>query len=171
MANADRPHGFNPYSALLRCRPYKVDSSNTPAFFIGDVVDMEGDGNVNVSATSSIVKIGAALNLLAVSTASSDSNPLMVADHPSQLYEAQDDAATTSARTDLGNSVDHVAGTGNATTKLSGHELGLGTLSTSNGGFVLLELVPRIDNAFGANADMVCALNVGEGLLTVAGGI
>jgi len=171
MANTDNPSGFSYFGPLLRQREYRVDASNTPALFIGDVIDVENDGNANAAAANSIVKVGAGLTYLAVTTASTRANPFMVSDDTGQLYTAQDDAATTSAQTDIGNSVDHVAGTGSAVTRRSGHELGLGSLSTSDGGFVLLELVRRVDNAFGANADFVCQMNMGEGLLLVAGGI
>jgi hypothetical protein len=171
MANIDRPHGFNCKGPSLRVNRYTQDASDSTAIFKGDVVDMDNDGNVSPAAVDSIVKIGAAETYSEASTATTNASPMILNDHPSQLYFAQDDAATTSAQTDMGNSVDHVAGAGSTTTLLSAHELGLGSLSTSNGGFVLLGLLERPDNAFGANADIVCQLNVGEGLLTVAGGI
>jgi hypothetical protein len=170
MANVDRPHGFVPYSALLRCRPYGMDGN--AVIFINDLVDMEADGFVDVAAAGSASYLGSNLAYKAAAAAAADSaDPVLVADHPDQLFEAQDDAGATSAQTHVGNLANHVAGTGNANTKLSGHELGFGDIGTTNNTFVILGLVPRDDNAFGANADLVCAVNTGEGLLNLAAGV
>jgi len=170
MANVDRPHGFVPYSALLRCRPYASDGAEIQ--YINDVMAMAADGSVNVAAAANITKLGSNLAYHAASAATAASaDPVLISDHPDQLYEAQDDAQTTSAQTDFGNACDHTVTTGSTVTFISKHEIDLSDLGVSVGGFVLLGLVPRIDNALGANADLVCQLNSGEGLLTVAGGI
>jgi len=170
MANADRPHGFVPYSALLRCRPYGMDGN--AAIFINDLVDMENDGLVDVAAAGSLSYLGSSLAYHAAAAAGAQSaNPVLVADHPDQLFEAQDDNGATSAQTHIGNLANHVAGAGSTTTLLSGHEIGLSDVSTADNTFVILGLVPRIDNAFGANADLVCAANTGEGLLNIAAGV
>ena len=172
MANTDRPAGFAPFGPLLRQRAYSVDSSNGTAIFINDVVMAESDGNIAPAAVASEKKLGSAINYVAASTATTSAAPAMVSDHPDQEYIAQDDGDTTPAQTDLFNSVDHVIGAGSTTTLLSGHELGLGSLSTSNGGFVLLDHIRREDNNAGAvNADWRCALNTGEGILNVAAGV
>jgi hypothetical protein len=172
MANNDRPRGFHPYGPLLRARPYSVDADESDGIFKGDVIEMQSDGNVGPAAAGEVQLLGAALTYNAASTASTAANPVMVADNPHQLYEAQDDGAATPAQTNLGNSADHVAGTGSTVTKLSGHEIGLGSLSTSDGGFKLLDFVQREDNEEDAvNADWVCQLNQGEGLLTLAAGV
>lgn len=172
MANTDRPHGFTPFGPLLRARPYSQDADDTTAIFIGDIVDGENDGYVSPAAASSVAKLGASLVYSAASTATTSANPIIVSDHPSQLYEAQDDGASTPSQTIVFNICDHVAGAGSTTTLLSAHELGLGSLSTSDGGFKILEGVRREDNDITAvNADWVCQLNVGEGILTLAAGI
>lgn len=172
MANVDNPHGFRPYMQLLRIRPYSVDSSNGTAFFKGDVTMMENDGNCAPATAASTVKLGSSLVYIAASTASTSASPLLVTDCTEQLYEAQDDGAATPAQTNLGNICDHVAGAGSTRTLLSGHEIGLGSIGTTDGGYKLLDFVRRPDNEEDAvNADWVCQLNVGEGLLTVAAGV
>jgi hypothetical protein len=133
---------------------------------------MEADGLVDVAAAGSASYLGSNLTYHAASAANPDSaDPVIVADHPDQLFEAQDDAAATSAQATIGSQCDHVVEAASRSTKISKHELGLGSLNQSNATFVILGLVPRIDNAFGANADLVCAANTGEGLLNVAAGV
>jgi hypothetical protein len=173
MANDDRRYGFSPKGQLLRQQPYDADASEGTGIFIGDVMMMESDGNVAPATAASIVKLGSSNVYNAASTVSVQSNPIMINDHPDQLYMAQDDGGGTVAQTEIGRICDHVAThAGSTTTLLSGHELGFGSLGTSNGGFKLLDIVNREDNDNEAdNADWVCQLNVGEGLLTVAGGV
>lgn len=171
MANDDTPHGFVPFGPLLRTRPYHHDASDA-AIFIGDVVDMESDGYISAAGATSVVKVGASLTYHVTSVLTTNISPILVADHPSQLFEAQDDGASTPSQTIVGSICDHIAGSGSTTTLMSGHEIGLGSISQTDGGFKILEAVRRPDNDLTAvNADWVVALNVGEGLLTVAAGI
>jgi len=167
MANADRPHGFNPYGPLTRFRPYKATTSSTPAFFIGDVVEANASGWINPASAGDVATLGVSQGYLAVSTAGT----VMIADDNEQLFEAQDDASGSPASTDVFANFDHIAGTGSATTLLSGHEIAYSTLSTGDGGFVLLDLVPRADNAWGDNADLVVQGNTGEGVLRLTAGV
>ncbi len=172
MANTDLPRGFSPKGPLLRQNPYSVDSSNSTAVFINDLVSAEADGNCAPAAAGDIVILGSAMNYIAASTATTAANPLMISDHPSQLYVAQDDGSETPAQSELFQGANHVAGTGSTTTYLSGHEIALSDGGTSTGGVVLLDHVNREDNdSTLVNCDWVCQLNVGEGLLTVAGGV
>lgn len=171
MANTDRPHGFAPFGPLLRQRPYSVDASNSTAIFINDIVALEADGNATPAAVSSVVKLGSAMNLIAVSTATSATNPLMISDNTQQLYEAQDDGSGTVAQSLIGSKADHVAGAGSSTTKVSGHELDASDMDGTAAGFAILDIVNREDNEVADNADWVCQLNVAEGLLTLAAGV
>ena len=166
MANTDRPHGFNPFGPLNRLRPYEVDAS-AGVILVGDWLDAETDGSVATHTEAQIDAIGASLSYSVASTAGT----VMVADDPHQLFEAQDDAAATLAASDLFNGCDITAGTGSTVTLISAHEIAADTASTSTEGVILLGLVKRADNAWGVNADIVCQLNVGEGLMTVAAGI
>ena len=156
MANPDLPNGFRPTSPVTSPTRYKVDSSNTPAFFIGDVVDLESDGNANVAAAASTAIIGSTEDVLAVSTA----GDILVYDDPQQRFLAQDDAAATPTQTMLGNNADHVAGTGSATTLLSAHEVGLGSVASSSGqGFRLLSMPDNPGYALGNNMLWKCMVN------------
>ncbi len=172
MANTDLPRGFSPKGVLLRQNPYSVDASNGTAVFINDIVMAEADGACAPAAAGNDATIGSAMNYIAVSTATTTSNPLMISDHPDQLYVAQDDGAGSPSTAFLFSLFDHVAGTGSATTFLSGHEIGAASKEEATGAFVILDAVNREDNDPDSdNADWVCQLNAGEGLLTVAAGI
>ena len=172
MANTDRAYGFVGFGPTLRMQEYSVIASYGTGIFIGDVCDGVSSGYVEASGATAVDKVGCAATYSAASTASSRANPMMILNHPDQLFQAQDDGdGTTSAISHIHNSCDHIAGTGSTTTLKSGHEIDISTVSASDGGFVLIELVKREDNAFGENADWVCQLNVGEGILTLNAGI
>ena len=174
MANTDRPHGFDIFGPLLRLRPYDVVVGYGTAIFVGDVAAGAAAGGIEAATTvTAVTKVGSAQSYSAASTAATAEagNPVLVADDPHQMFEAQDDAGGTSATTWIHNSFDHVAGAGSTTTLLSAHELGGASASTSDGGFVILDLVTRVDNTAGDNADWVCQMNQGESILTLAGGV
>ena len=173
MANQDRPHGFSIYGPLLRSQKFAVDVGETTGIFIGDIVMMENDGKVAPATAASVAKLGASLVYHAGTLASTGpADEVLVASNTNQLFEAQDDGAATPAQTNLGNLVDHTISTGSTTTLLSGHELGLGTLTTTAAGFQLLDFVDRPDNEQDAvNADWIVQLNTAEGLLTLAAGV
>ena len=173
MANTDRPRGFNPAGLMLRQRPYDADASEATGIFIGDIMMLETDGYVApASDGDDITKLGSSNVYNVASTVSVTSNPIMINDHPDQLYEAQDDGSETVQQNEVGQAADHIAGSGSTTTLLSGHEIALSSAGTSVGGFVLLGFVKREDNDETAhNADWICQLNSGEGLLTVAGSV
>lgn len=172
MANVDRPHGFVPYSALLRCRPYASDGAEIQ--YINDVMKAEADGNVNPADSGDIDILGSNLAYHAASAATATSaDPVLISDHPAQLYEAQEDgASTTSSQAELFSAFNHVDTTGSTVTFISAHEIDISDGGQSTGGFVALGFVPRMDNdGTAANADWIVQLNVGEGLLTIAAGV
>ena len=173
MANTDRPMGFAPKGPLLRQNYYSVGASNTPAIFQNDIVMAEADGKVGAATAASVTKLGSAMNYIAVSTATTDANPLMVSDHPDQLYVAQDDGSQDPpVQGEIFQGADHADGAGSTVTLLSGHELALSTGGISAGGFVILDSVNREDNDITAiNADWIVQLNIGEGLLTLNAGV
>jgi hypothetical protein len=173
MANKDRAYGFVAKGPLLRANPHAVDASNSTAVFVGDLTSMEADGFCTPATAGDIVILGSALSYVAVSTATTSAEPLMLADSPMQLFIAQDDGVSgeSTYTDDIGSAANHVAGTGSTVTLLSGHEIDISDAGVSTGCVKLLDIVRRPDNEVGANADWVCQLNVGEGLLTVAGGV
>ena len=150
MANPDRPNGFRPASPIMTPRPYKVLAANGTKIFKGDMMDIVNTGGVTPAVAGSAVHIGSTDDVLAASTAGS----VVIYDDPDQDYIAQDDGSDTPVRTYIFENVDHVAGTGNANTNMSGHELAPSTHVGTTAGFALLEILegPEYDaNATGAS--------------------
>jgi len=174
MANTDSAYGFSPKGPLLRQQPKDVLVGYGTAIFKGDLVSAVTAGSVQAAAAGDTVILGASTAYSAASTVASaeTGTALMVADHPDQLFMAQDDASETPAMSEVHQAANHVAGTGSTTTLKSGHELALSDAGTSTGGFVILRAVDRPDNEKTAvNCDWVVQLNVGEGLLTLAASV
>jgi hypothetical protein len=147
MANPNVAFGFTP-SPLERCRPYDQDASDSTAIFFGDIVDMESDGNISPAAAGSIQILGSAMDHSAASTAA----VVLVADSPTQEFFAQDDGdSTTLAQTNIGTNCDHIAGTGQASLLVSGHEIDASSTTTATAGFRLLQAVKNPDYAIGVN--------------------
>lgn len=161
MANPDVGKGFSAQAPICPPRSYFVDSSNSTAFFAGDVVDLEADGRVAPAAAGAIGLAGATDDRLAASTAGS----VLVHSDPDQLFSAQDDGGGTVSVDNVGNMADHVAGAG-ANGK-SNHELGFGTLDdNAAAGFFILQAIrnPEFDedSATEPNADnqrWLCMIN------------
>ncbi len=151
MANTDNPFGFKPWGPILSAKVHKTDSS-TSAIYKWDRVEDDGDGGIGPAEAGDEQQIGSAAHHVAVSTA----QDVLVYDNPHQLFEAQDDAAGTSAATNIGNNTDHLATTGSTVTKISAHELKGNGYGTALAGFCIVDLVNSPGNAWGANARQVC---------------
>lgn len=151
MANPDRPNGFRPASPIMTPRPYKVLVANATKIFKGDMLDVVNTGGVTPAVAGSAVHLGSTDDVLAATTA----GQVVVYDDPDQDYLAQDDASDSPVRTYIFENVDHVAGTGNANTNMSGHELGLSTHVGTTAGFMLLELIegPEFDTIAATSSD------------------
>ena len=171
MANTDRPHGFSPVGPILRLRPYSVGSDLATAIFIGDIVDAESDGQLGPGSAGDVASLGVSSGYHAALTASADGSEVMVYDDTEQLFEGQDDASATSTISNLHTCCDHIAGTGSTVTYLSGHEIAIDSSDDTTGALMLMGLVNRVDNAWGANADIIVQANMAEGLLLVAAGV
>lgn len=148
MANNDNARGFIAQPPMLHVGHYDQPASDGTAVFINDVVDLVSTGHVSPASAGSAVLIGVSGGYSAASTAGSD---IPVYDDPGQRYEVQ--SAGTPAQTNIGNYADHVAGTGDATLYVSGHELS-GTMAGTLTGFLILDIVNNPENSFAANADM-----------------
>ena len=148
MANTDNAYGFVAAPPCYHVGHYDQQADDSTAIFINDVVDLESDGYISPAAATSAVLIGVSGAHSAASTAATD---VPVFDDPNQRYTVQ--SAGSPAVTNIGNYADHVAGAGNATTKISGHEVS-GTMATTLTGFLILDIVNAPDNAAGANADV-----------------
>lgn len=170
MANTDRAYGFRPYQRLSRLSPYSKLASYGTAALVNDMISAVASGNVEVATAGDIVLIGSNQTFSAASTAAT----LMVADDVrGQQFQAQSDdgGATAITRTEVHNAMNHLATPGSTVTKLSGHELDKSNTGTATGGFVIQNIVIRADNAAGDFADLVCEINTGEAILTLAAGI
>lgn len=120
MASTDAPSGFQVYGECLRERLYAVTTAPTIGFYVGDVVMHGGAALATKWGTLPIVEDGAVVDgvanaekLLGAVTACFDENMdpclyiavaevgdgtlagyVLVADHPAQLFIAQEDGTT-----------------------------------------------------------------------------
>lgn len=183
MANSDAPRGFiprrhangAPYSGA--CKRYYVASDETNNIFIGDPVDLAGDGDANgvpevVRATAGsggyVVGVVVGYENLTSDNLSSPYRPastagyLLVADDPSLEFEIQEDSdSATLAATSIGLNADFAIGTGNTSTAISATELDSNTADTTNTlQCRILELANRGDNEIGTNAKWLVRFNL-----------
>lgn len=152
MANTDRPRGLEPKGVVLRATEYVAGS----AIYPGDPVALGADGKVDRSAGDAL--IGVALDY-----AAADGDTVRVADHPDQKFVIQADDASIADISSVGGNFDIVLGTADTTYRKSTSELDGDTADAHTTGadnpLKLLALESRVDNAFGANADVVVKLN------------
>jgi len=166
-ANADTPHGATATGIIYGLNAYAVDSSNSTAFFRGDLVAMETDGNVIPSAASSTHVVGAVESVTSISTAAktllaaSTAGTVLCHYHRSQQYYMQIDDGTP-AVTHYGANADISVTnhTGNTNTGISGQELDDATVNTTAGLLMRIHgLLNRSDNLIGDHAELVCTIN------------
>jgi len=140
--------GLKPWGALLDRGRYQKGTAAT-AVFIQDVCSITADGIVEAAAAIATGIMGANLTYSAASVQAD----IVVADCPSQKFEIEHDGTATETMNGL--TADHVAGTGSATTLLSGHDLDTSDANVGDGGFLILENVLRIGNTLGAQSDAI----------------
>ncbi len=149
MANRDEVKGFEPYGPCLRVRPYVAGGT----IYQGDLVKQDAAGKV-VAGTAAAASIGVAMSYSIVN------GTVLVADHPDQELVGQASATEIAAQTDLGLNYSLVAGTPNTTYRRSGMEVDSTTGAvTATLELKVLRLLPRSDNALGANAKVICKIN------------
>lgn len=150
MANKDMPVGFSPKGAVLRRNSYVSGSAVYP----GDAVTLDASGRV-ASATATQALVG-----VSGSYASAAGIEVSVFDHPDQLFVAQGDEAEVDAQTDMNLNYDIVATAGDSTYKQSRMEIDSSTqATTATLPIKVLALEPRVDNALGAQARVICKIN------------
>jgi len=177
MANSDNPRGFSPVrhmtGGVIRMNEYPIasgDSGDGTGIFSGDVLTLDTDGYADLAAvTEAVLGIFAGCHYTATDGSVVFSRQLpadtatlgaaniiaYVYDDPNIVFSAQ--VSGTGAFANNRGGFDIVIGTGSTTTGQSGAELDTTTLATS-GQFMQLGLVPRDDNAWGANADVECKI-------------
>jgi hypothetical protein len=150
MANKDLPQGARPFGQPLRMTPYMAASAVYP----GDFVALTAAGKVATAAAS------AALVGVAASYASGDTVEVMIYDHPDQLFVCQADSTEIDAQTDLNLNYNFVAGSPDTTYKISRHEVASSTGATDSIlPLKVMRIEPAVDNALGAQVDVVCKIN------------
>jgi hypothetical protein len=159
MANTDKPHGFDPFGSIKQVNPFRCDTTTT-AIFRGDMVSAMATGYVKVAAAADTQLVGPSIGYQAVYSTAGTYDVLLL-DDPDQVYYAQTVTGTSPARTMINSFCDHIAGTGSATTLLSGHELNIGTTDTTvSYGFRLIDFLSRDDNDKTVeHAEMICVMN------------
>lgn len=148
MANADRPKGFMPYGKIKQI----VIMESGSACYPGDFVSLASDGQVDPSAAAADI-LGLCLDY-----ASGSGQKVKVSVDPSQTYVGQASATQIDAQTDIGQSCDILGTAGDSTYKLSRQEIDSSSIGASQQ-LMLLGLVQRPGNDFGANAEVVVKIN------------
>ena len=152
MANADKAFGFIPVRSegkQERVRVYKKDASTE--IFAGDAVKMAADGEVEVAGTSGDI-LGVAAEYRAAAA-----TEIAVYDDPDQVFETQCDGDFALA--DVGQNAVIVAGSGDSTLKISGHEIDSTFATAATHQFKILGLAKRPDNAVGSYARVLVKPN------------
>lgn len=148
MANADRPRGAEPFGEVSRALRVTAGAQVFP----GDFVIMETDGDVIAASADGLI-MGVAL-----SHAAADGDDLLISIDPEQLYVIQASGTEVSADTEIGNTADILATSGNTTYDTSRMELNSATLGASQD-ILIVGIDLRSDNAFGAQVDCKIKIN------------
>lgn len=173
MANTDGPRGFFPVGSLggsnVSAHKYEVDADTATNMFIGDLVELETDGNVGIMAAASDDYIGVVMAVY-----NTDMKPLkylpastagyaLVADDPHLICEVQlNDDSTALTAAAIGDTTDAIwTHAGSTTTGRAGVELDDATLAGDGSAaqFRILGLVDKADNAWGAHARVLVTAN------------
>ena len=187
MPNVNFAFGLKPLSMLSGApyngavRSYWVPASNPTALYVGDpvmLVTNSSDGN-GVQTVAIATAGGGAQVLGAMQGISNNAGQstvtltqdkpvylpantagyVYVSDDPFLLYLIQENGAMVSGAS--GRGADLVAGTGNASTGISGWQLNSGTLqTTATLQLRIIQLYQQPNNAVGSNADWLVKINL-----------
>ena len=189
MANLDRPNGLEPLNNVTsgdfsaKIQPYYVPSSDATALFVGDPVVKTGTSNTSEidgfqpgtlpevarttagagnASTGVIVSFGPDRDDLTNQyRVASTERIVYVLDDPYASFRIQDDASATLDAGAVGNNANIVFTTGGSTAYgRSGAELQASSVASgATLQLKILRLLPREDNAVGANAIWEVRLN------------
>lgn len=170
MANTDNPKGLwpvrNAAGGEIRATQYTMTASAT--VYQGDLVKIVAAGTVEAAAADiGTACIGVAAEYK-VATAVAGATTLLVYDDPNLLFGVQADSGTALTIAAVGNTANHVAGSGSATTKMSGHELDASDVGTG-AQLKIIRLIPRADNSWAEHADLEVRINEHHYSAAVAG--
>jgi hypothetical protein len=169
MANVDTPRGFWPVKhstgGAIRATQYPMTASTT--IYKGDLLKVVAAGTVEPSAADDgIIVIGVAAEYRV--SAASGTYTMLVYDDPDILFGVQADSGTAVAATAVFATADHVAGSGSATTKMSGHELDSDDIGTGQQ-LEIIGKVEREDNTWAEHVDLIVRINEHKRSAAVAG--
>lgn len=132
MANVDNPKGFWPIrhqcGGEIRSNEYIVTTGST--VYRGDLLKVVAAGTVEAAAADAgVIVVGVAAEY-ASDSGSAGGVKVLVYDDPYIVFGIQADTGTAVAATGVFATANHVAGSGSATTFLSGHELDSSDIGT-----------------------------------------
>jgi len=155
MANVDQLRGFWPVSHLLggeiRTKTFVVTTGAT--CYQGDLLKVVAAGTVEPSAANDgVIVIGVAAEYVDDSASAAGKEIQVYADPYIEFgIQSDSDTATTSAAVFA--TANHVATTGNTTTKISKHELDASDIGTG-GQLEILGLIDSPDNDWGVHSKL-----------------
>lgn len=186
MANTDAPRGATPVNRsganfTGNVEKFSVDSSSTPAIFVGDFVVQEADGNVTpASAGTGNDILGAVVSVQVDRTVGATEHPgylpastsgdvFVCLAQDGQYFRIQEDG--TLGVNAKGARAEIVAGSGSTTTGRSAHEVD--SSSEGTGAAKQLQLIDAVDSpdndATTANAEWIVAVNLPQRRAASAG--
>jgi len=175
MANRDTPIGFRPAQGIGSQHVYKmfrVDSNNATAVFVGDVLDLDGEGVGPAAADAGVSAAGVCVALFdsegipvghpnsSVSTkhltASTAGFALTSLAMSGTVYIVQTQTGETPTVDDIGLTSDHIATAGDTVTSTSRHEL------THSGGGLQFRIIGKVEqpnNTWAEHVDVYVMFN------------
>ena len=162
MANIDASKGFYPIRHLTggEIRPNEYILTTGQTIYKGDVMKAVAGGTAEESdANDGVIVLGICAGYVDDS-ASVGGKKVLIWDDPNIVFGVQTDSGTASAATDVFTTANHVAGSGDSDTKLSGHELDSSQMAAQGGAQLkVLGLIARPDNEWGEHSDVEVIFN------------
>jgi hypothetical protein len=170
MSNIDNPRGFWPIRHLaggvIRTEEFIVTTGQI--VYAGDLLKCVDAGTVEIAAADAgVIVIGVAAEYVNDSGSAGGKKVRVFAD-PYIAFGVQADSGTAPAATAVFSTANHVATTGNTTTKISLNELDASDIETG-GQLEVLGIVDAPDNAWGEHVDLVVRIAEHKWNAAVAG--
>jgi hypothetical protein len=160
MPNLDAPRGLYPVHNKLggemgRTIQLYVKASQT--IYNGDLVSVDATGTVVASTADDGVLVAGVAAEYKVGNASG-TTPIAIYRADEYQFCIQADSGSTPAATDRWATANHIAGSGDATTKMSGHELDSSDIGTG----IQMRIVDKRNvsgNDWGEHVDLIVEIN------------
>lgn len=163
MANSNTPFGFRPATSNvggeIRTSSHILKTGSTA--YKGDLLSVDATGTVTPSTANDGSKIIGVAAEYVSDSGSAGGKTILVYDDPRQEFVVQVDATGTAiVAADMYSVANHVAGAGNATNKLSGHQWNQASIAgAANKDLKFIRIIDTPDNVYGAYAKIVVVLN------------